>query len=196
MQEEAYRQYVLKTWPRGHLWQCRADLNGREVGERSVADNAETATATMKASLDERDQTIAAGKGNDGCPSALEYGEAFQRVKMTAGQEAMLRAHLHAPDHCITATQLADAAGYANWSAANLQYGLLGQAIAQDINFNPRRRADGSTIWTTAIADSAGYLSDDLDTEALHRSMERREDDAHFEWTMRPQVVEALQGRR
>lgn len=196
MQEEAYGQYILKTWPRGNLWQCRADLNGREVGEREVGDNAQGATQGMKAKLDLRDADIAGGKGKDGCPSALEYAEAFARVKMSAGQEAMLKAHLDAPDNCITATELADAAGYANWSAANLQYGLLGQAIAQDLNFNPRRRDDGSTIWTTAIADSAGHLQDDLDSGALHRSMERREEDAHFEWTMRPQVVEALRGQR
>ena len=108
----------------------------------------------------------------------------------------MLKAHLEAPDHCITATELAAAAGYANWSAANLQYGLLGQAVAQDLNFNPRRRGDGTTIWTTTLADAAGHLSDDLDPASLHRTMERREDDAHFEWTMRPQVVEALRGAR
>ncbi|WP_426265918.1 hypothetical protein [Sphingomonas sp. LHG3443-2] len=196
MQEQAYRKYILKTWPRSHLWQCRADLDGREVGEREVADDADDALAAMKAKLDARDATITEGRGKDGCPSALEYAEAFARVKMSPGHEAMLKAHLDAPDHCLTATELAAAAGYANWSAANLQYGLLGQAVAVDLSFNPRTRDDGTTIWTTALADSAGRLNDDVDSASLHRSMERREEDQHFEWTLRPQVVEALRGRR
>ena len=52
---------------------------------------------------------------------------------MSGGQRAMLRAHYEAPGRKITATQLAQAAGFANFSAANLQYGLLGAMLFAEI---------------------------------------------------------------
>lgn len=190
-QEKAHGPYLIKHGPRGLISQAKAFLNGKPIGDTVEADSEELAIAELQARLDDRDAQIAAGRGDDGTPSALEYAEAFNRIAMSAGQEAMLQAHLDAPDHCITATQLADAAGYENWSAANLQYGLLGQKLAEEMNYNPPLRADGSTIWTATIA---GW-DESPDHAKLDRAMERREDDEHFEWLMRPQVVEALKRR-
>ena len=190
--EISHGRYVIRTGPRGLMWQARAFLNGRQVGETEVAETQDEAIASVRDAVDTRESEIRAGKGADGSPSAREYAEAFGRIHISDGQEAMLRAHLNAPDHCITATQLAEAAGYENYSAANLQYGKLGQAIAAELNYNPPTRDDGTVIWTAAIA---GW-DENADIEKLGRAMERREDDGHFEWIMRPQVVEALQGKR
>lgn len=130
----------------------------------------------------------------DGMPSAQAYCEAFELLEPTfnEGYRAMLRAHLAAPDHMITATELADAAGYQSYSGANLHYGYLARCVAEELGINPPKRADGSTMWTTAIAYPRGEGGDNLEGEQLHDMWERRADDGHFEWMMRPQVVEAL----
>jgi hypothetical protein len=62
------------------------------------------------------------------------------------GHLAMLRAQGHSPDGTITATKLADAAGYGNYNAANLQYGALACHLAGLLNYNPPKRKDGSPM--------------------------------------------------
>jgi hypothetical protein len=191
--ESAYGRYIIRSWPLGQLWQARAYINERQIGDKQTADDSETAATQLKAYLDSREAQMTAGRGEDGSPSALEYAEAFDRLgKLNVGYEAMLDAHLNAPDYCITATQLAEAAGYENYSGANLHYGKLGQMLAEELNYNPPTRDDGTVIWTATIA---GW-DDDVDLGKLLRAEERRHDDGHFEWIMRPQVIEALQGRR
>lgn len=192
-QETKHGQYLIKFGPRGQLWQARAFIHDRQIGETCVADSRDEALSKLRAYLDNRDRLIATGRGADGAPSAIEYAEAFGRLgKLPAGYEAMLDAHLNAPDFCITATQLAEAAGYENYNAANLHYGKLGQTLAEELNYNPPTREDGSVIWTATIA---GW-DEDLDIGKIQRAMERRVDDGHFEWIMRSQVVEALTGKK
>jgi hypothetical protein len=62
-------------------------------------------------------------------PSVEDYKIAFEALHLSPGQWDMLRAHFLAPNHTITATELADAAGYKSWQGANLQYGLLGKKL-------------------------------------------------------------------
>lgn len=194
-EELTHGPYLIKAGRRGLMWQARAYLNDRQVGQNQVADTKDEALASLRDYLDKRDLVISAGRGPDGSPSALEYAEAFDRLgKLPAGYEAMLEAHLDAPNHCITATQLAEAAGYENYNAANLHYGTLGQMVALEIGYNPpRRKSDGSTIWTGALAVPGNRKSaDDDDWQALYS----RGDDGYFLWRLRPQVVEALRGNR
>lgn len=56
----------------------------------------------------------------------------------------MLRAQCKAQNSTITATKLAEASGYQNFNAANLQYGTLARKIAEVIGFSPAQRRDGS----------------------------------------------------
>jgi hypothetical protein len=188
-QETTHGRYLIRFGPRGQLFQAKAFINDRQIGETVVADDQKEALSNLRAYLDNRESQIAASRGSDGSPSTIEYAEAFVRLgKLPAGYEAMLDAHLNAPDHCITATQLAEAAGYENYNAANLHYGRLGQLLAEEMNYNPPIRDDGSVIWTATIAGWDG----EVDLNRLTRAMERRENDGHFEWIMRPQVVQAL----
>lgn len=194
-EELTHGRYLIKTGPRGLMWQARAYLNDRQVGENHVADSQEEALSSLRDYLDNREIQVAAGRGDDGAPSAIEYAEAFGRLgKLPASYEAMLDAHLNAPDYCITATQLAEAAGYENHSAANLHYGTLGQMLAVEVGYNPpRRRTDGSTIWTGALAVPGNLKSaGDDDWQALYALG----DDGYFVWRLRPQVIEALRGNR
>ena len=98
------------------------------------------------------------------------------RADISKQQRDMLEAHFRAPNYTLTATQLAQAAGYSDYSTANLQYGLLGKTLAARLSFQPEKRNDGSRIWTTVIATGNPDLPEDT----------------HFQWIMRPQLVEAL----
>ncbi len=91
----------------------------------------------------------------------------------------MLKAHYLADKHTITATQLANAVGYANFNAANLQYGLLAHEIAKELNYQPTKRDNGESMWFLAIA-SGHKPSDDTSN-------------GHYEFVMRPELIEALE---
>jgi hypothetical protein len=94
----------------------------------------------------------------------------------------MLRAQCRAPDSTITATQLAESAGYKNYNAANLQYGTLAFNVASHLGFAPEQRQDGTPKWWTTLSYAAD-TSDDAES-------------AHFRFVMRPELVAALSEMR
>jgi hypothetical protein len=95
---------------------------------------------------------------------------------------AMLRAQCRAPESTITATQLAEAAGYENYNAANLQFGTLACKVAELIGFRPENRADGTAMWWTTLS----YATTDG----------AESDTGHFQFVMRPELMEALRTMR
>jgi hypothetical protein len=131
--------------------------------------------------LYERQVLLAAARLDE--PTVEEAAKAFVCIahQLTAGHKAMLRAHLTAPNRKITATQLAKAAGYANYSAANLQYGLLGAMLFAELPIDLPKRKDGSPVMTCAIA-SGEYLSTSCEEE--------------WTWTMRPYIAAGLVASR
>jgi hypothetical protein len=146
----------------------------------------------VKAELDKLAAVALEACDGEGAPTAAVYEEAFLAISpLNESCRAMLAAHLQAPDRLLSATKLAEAAGYRSYSGANLQYGKLGYLIAQEIGFTPPTRGDGTPIWTCAIArDPAADL--DVEFEGLVALALRHMDAPHFEWQMRPQVAEAL----
>jgi hypothetical protein len=67
----------------------------------------------------------------------------------------MLKAQCRSPEGKITSTKLAEAAGFENYNAANLQYGTLGFNLAGILCFNPeQRRRDGTPMWWTTLSYS------------------------------------------
>ena len=98
---------------------------------------------------------------------------------LPASHFAMLRAQCRAPGSAITATQLAAAADYENYNAANLQYGTLSFNVASALGFVPQaRHADGSHCWWTTLP----YSNADQAEEST----------GHFQFVMRPELVAAL----
>ena len=58
--------------------------------------------------------------------TVAEFKRALLSVSPLADNHLeILRVHYQAPDHTVTATQIAEALGYKNWGGANLQYGIL-----------------------------------------------------------------------
>ena len=69
-------------------------------------------------------------------PAAIdEYIQAFRKLELviTEKQRSMLIAHALAPGHALTMSELASLVGFPNYSAANLQYGLLGKKLAEKL---------------------------------------------------------------
>lgn len=191
VEQIAHGRFIIRSALVGGEWQARAFDGARSVGEIQSGKSRAEAIEKSVALLDARTSATQAGRGSDGSPSASEYAEAFGRLgKLAPSYEAMLEAHLRAPDFCITATQLAEAAGYENFNAANLHYGKLAADLAYELNYSPPKRDDGTTMWTYTLATPARDLKMDQMVEAIVR----RFDDKHFEWRLRPQVVEALGG--
>ncbi len=112
-------------------------------------------------------------------PNSARFQDALLALRPIAdGQMKMLREHFRAPGHRLTATQLADAAGYPNYRTANLHYGKLGRALGEYLSFPPPQQDKGEPLYTSVIAfgeDGTGIG-----------------DKAHYVWTMRPELVEAL----
>jgi hypothetical protein len=67
--------------------------------------------------------------------AAGEYYRAFSAVapRVTAGQRAIIRAHLNAPSRTATAAELARAVGYRDHRGVNLQYGQLAGWICDQL---------------------------------------------------------------
>ena len=189
---EAHGRYEIKSGPLAGAWAANAILHKTVVAKAAGAAR-EEAISHLKDELARMEQLALSECDTEGAPSASVYERAFARLlpEMPDSYIAMLRAHLAAPDHLISATKLADAAGYSGYEGANLHYGKLGQRVADEIRFVPPRREDGTEIWTCAIARDTSMDTEYPDTsmlEALSRNMET----LHFEWQMRPQVVQAL----
>lgn len=112
-------------------------------------------------------------------PETQQYIDAFKRIvnNLSDGHCAMLKAHYHAPEQTITATELAAAALYRNYGAANLQYGLVGKMLYEELPTHLPTRGDGTPIFTYALA-TAGESSGPED---------------HWRWKLRPQVACAIE---
>ena len=189
---EAHGRYEIKSGPLAGAWAANAILH-KTVVAKAAGSTREEAVTHLKSELDRMEQLALSECDTEGAPSASVYERAFRHLlpDMPDSYIAMLRAHLAAPDHLISATKLAEAAGYSGYEGANLHYGKLGQRVADEIRFVPPRREDGTEIWTCAIARDTSMDTEYPDTsilEALSRNMET----LHFEWQMRPQVVQAL----
>lgn len=167
-------------------------FEGRKlIGPRHTGSDKVSAIAAAEEWLDIRDAAERAERKKTGVPSVQAYAEAFAAVGLNRGEHAMVHAHLAAPWHKLTANELAKAAGWPSWSAANLHYGGLGRKIAEFLDWPPPTRNDGTPIWTMAIAVPAAV--DDVPVEeAIDFLMSGFETGGEFEWTLRPQVVAAF----
>jgi hypothetical protein len=120
-------------------------------------------------------------------PTPIATGEQFKRALLAIRDRdgisqtelAMLRAHCRAPKHTITSTKLSHEAGLTNYAVANLQYGILAHAVADRLGYTPIKRDDGTTCWWFTLSVGADGSADT--------------DESHFEWIMRPELVQALQ---
>jgi len=109
-------------------------------------------------------------------PDSASFRRALERVagNLPENYLKMLQSHYVAPQHTITATELARAVGYKNYSAANLHYGTLASLLRSELE------------WSTGE-----FLGLKLLVEFV---MPGERDNAEILWVMRPQLAEALEG--
>ena len=104
------------------------------------------------------------------------------RVGISPKDLAMLRAHCRAPSHTITTGRLAQEVGYPNYSSANMQYGTFAHRVADALHVVLPATPSGNPHWWRTLA----YGNDGVP----------QTDDGCYEWTMRPELVQALQEMR
>ena len=174
---ENYRGYVLVARAADLGARCWAWKDKIPV-HKKVGGTVDEAILAARRSIDEELGTAQ----REGTEADAAYTEALVSVLpgLTAGQLRMLQAHYHAPDQTITATQLAEAAGYASYRGANLQYGNIGKVILEQHPIEVRTRPDGTPIFTFALADEGGTERHG-DTDA-----------AEWKWKMLPSLAHAL----
>ncbi len=189
---EDHGRYSIKSGALGGRWGANG-YRGKVRLAHATGSDRDEAVEAVKRELDRLDEVDPTSRDEEGAPPAKVYERAFLTVlpKVPESYRAMLRAHLAAPDYLLSATKLAEAAGYAGYEGANLHYGKLGLLVATEIDFTPPRRDDGSEIWTAAIARDPASDPDFPHTSLLD-SLARTFGTAHFEWQLRPQVVQAL----
>ena len=109
-------------------------------------------------------------------PSLSEYKRALRVVlnDSPVAHVAMLRAHVAAPAHQITASELARAAGYSGYEPANLQYGKFAHRICDELSLTPAIGNSGEPTYTYVLASS------------------RKLPNSDWLWTLREVVVEAM----
>lgn len=157
----------------GVIWK-----EGRKV-ETLTGNDVDDCLVMLRDRLGDLLQTEATAHG-DTTPTVSQTVVALHRIapRLSPGQLQMLRAHHAAPDRRITATQLAEAANYEGYRAANLQYGRVGWLLYGEMPIPlPRRASDGKLIYTCALAEE---------------NDQRVDDEEQWIWRMRPYVADAL----
>lgn len=102
-------------------------------------------------------------------PAVEEYLWALQAVAPTVRQRQMLQAHYDAPEHTITATQMARAVGFNGFEAANLQYGRFAKRVRDALNWH-----HGADLQIYIFNSFAHY-------------------NGEWHWIMHPELAEALE---
>jgi hypothetical protein len=100
-------------------------------------------------------------------------------IGISQKEVAMLKFHCRAPAHTVTAQQLAKEFNYRHYVAAAGQYGTLAHHVCDALHYVLPPTPSGEPHWWRTLA----YGNDGVPVT----------DDGHYEWIMRPQLVQALQ---
>ena len=120
-------------------------------------------------------------------PTPIATVEEFKKALFTVRDKGdlndtylkLLKSHCRAPSHTMSTEALALAADLKNFRAANMQYGTLARHIAESLHIVLQPTPSGDPHWWRALA-----IGKDVATNI---------DDGRYQWTMRPELVQALQ---
>ena len=171
-----YRQHTIlsakhKGKFRGRVWKEKALLHETE------GTSVENTLNVLKQFVDEKLEGAARAAGSTPDEARVLAGLREIHAQLSDGQLAMLKAHYHAENQAITASELAAAAGYASYHPANLHYGNIGKLLYELAPIKLKTYKDGTPIYTF-------YLATELtDTE----------DEQYWNWKLRPEVSNAIE---
>jgi hypothetical protein len=170
-----YRQYTIlsarhKGKFRGRVWKEKALLLETE------GSSIENTLGMLKQFVDEKLEGAAREAGK--APDETRVLDGLRAIcsQLSDRQLAMLKAHYHAENQAITATELAAAAGYASYHPANLQYGNIGKLLFELAPIDLPKYKDGAPIYTFYLATALTDV----------------EDEQHWNWKLRPEVSNAI----
>lgn len=171
---ELYRQYQLVSALNNRRYQGRVykkDIKILDLEGDSIAD----VQAQLRHYVDTLFDSEAA---NRKLATTDEMLTAIRNIlpKLNDNYLAMIRAHYHATDRRITATLLAEAAGYDGYGSANLHYGKIGSFLYEELPMDIPKREGGKPIYTYMLADAA----------------DKKGSEEHWIWQMRPEVASAI----
>lgn len=176
-----YGRYDLKAAVMGGTWVARAFLRGARPGHGFDAEatgaTGPEAMVALETLLRDRDRLARAARRvteDVAVPGTAEYRLALAALPITQAQWAMLRAHAAAGPAGLTAGQLAMAAGYADFSAANLHYGMLGRLVADNLAMDLPERPDATEVATRALGSYDAFA------------------DGVWRWVIYPELAAAL----
>lgn len=182
-QEYKHKRFTIKVEQTASGWRGRWLGKTPPHGPIMSGKSESEIIDSIKEDLDFRHAQQVKKRGESGFPHSDEVLDALRGMEISHAQMLMLKAHYNAPDNVLTAEQIANAAGYSSYSTANSMYGKLGRQLAEELDWNPKElNTEGRPIWTFALAT----CSDDQVLNGL-------DEGDHFEWQMRPEVVDALE---
>ena len=105
-------------------------------------------------------------------PSYTQYYDALNKINenITDKQKIMLEYHFKAPNRTVTFGELASAAGFNDYSSANLQYGLLGTALGEELNmvFAKMDESEDSKLFrTSSLASTYSFRQQDQEFQII-----------------------------
>jgi hypothetical protein len=176
--DETYRGYriiaaPIAGKPMGQVYAGKDRIGGMRFEATSIDEVVEQAKSWVdarlgKARLEQRAPNVA---------TAERYAEFLVSERFGEHERAMLIAHAKAK--VLSATELSKAAGWDSGSGpANIHYGQLGRRAATFLGLELGLRADGTPIFTTALADGAIQKVDP--------------DDTNFRWEIHPELVAGM----
>jgi len=118
--------------------------------------------------------------------TAEQYKDALKACRpLFAGTKylELLRTNYYAPDHQLTAADMAEAVGYKKWNSANLQYGRLAGAVVGHLGLEPGTLVGVDVPVTPDVAVLVSFGGGGAKGE-------------NVTWRMLPGVIEALEGMK
>lgn len=180
-----YGKFTLKAGQLSGVWTARAFLRtgpgGHGIAHQATGKDASAALDALRAQIDDEAARRRGQRRHDPAtgfdvPTREDYADGLRGADLTDRQRVMLQAHAAAGDAGLTATELAEVAGYRNFNTANLHYGKAGRLMAEAMDVTaPESRLRDDLVQTGILA---------------HGGTPRA--DGEFVWVMHPELREAL----
>ena len=152
---------------------------GSRVIRKFSGSNQDTIVQQLKDALHEHMEDLKSRRGEDGVPCAEEYREAIESMKdeISQKQVALLKIHARTQGNKITIKDLMRDAGCDTLEEADALYARVGRTLSIFLDFKPQAEELPLPLKSIhVIAIPQGQRSEGL-----------------WEWTLRPQVIEALE---
>lgn len=106
--------------------------------------------------------------------SSNNFVEYLKNNPLKNNEERMLLLNYFSPDHTITSGMMAAAMEWPNVGSANLHYGTLAGKVAKGMGFTPPIKEYKVSFFVEFNMPESGA------------------DDGHWQWIMRPELIEAI----